>query len=177
MTTISQSLLTAFIGFAAVMCFTPGPNNVMLLSSGVTYGFRRTVPHIGGITVGFALMIAAVGLGFGTVFIAYPVLQAVLKYLGAAYLVYLAIAIALSGPPNTGENRRGGPMTFWGAAVFPVGERQGLGDGHWHHHGLCGDRGLSLEHPDPDCHHLRDGRGIDGHVGAVRKRAAAGPDL
>jgi threonine/homoserine/homoserine lactone efflux protein len=118
MTTISQSLLTAFIGFAAVMCFTPGPNNVMLLSSGVTYGFRRTVPHIGGITVGFALMIAAVGLGFGTVFIAYPVLQNVLKYLGAAYLVYLAIAIALSRPPNTGENRRGGPMTFWGAAVF-----------------------------------------------------------
>ena len=59
MTTISQSLLMAFVAFAAVMCFTPGPNNVMLLSSGVTYGFRRTVPHIGGVTIGFAFMIGA----------------------------------------------------------------------------------------------------------------------
>ena len=96
--TISQSLLMAFIAFAAVMCFTPGPNNVMLLSSGLTYGFRRSVPHILGITIGFAFMIAAVGIGFGTVFIAYPVLQTVLKYAGAAYLVYLAVAIAMSGP-------------------------------------------------------------------------------
>ena len=116
--TISQSLLMAFVAFAAVMCFTPGPNNVMLLSSGVTYGFRRTLPHIAGIAVGFAFMIATVGLGFGTVFIAYPVLQTVLKYLGAAYLVYLAMAIALSGPVKPGQDNGRGPMTFWGAAVF-----------------------------------------------------------
>lgn len=118
MMTLSHSLLTAFIAFAAVMCFTPGPNNVMLLSSGVTYGFRRTVPHISGITVGFAFMIAAVGLGFGTIFLAYPVLQTVLKYLGAAYLVYLAVAIALSGLVKPDQQNGRGPMTFWGAAVF-----------------------------------------------------------
>lgn len=115
---MSQSLLIAFLLFTLVMYFTPGPNNIMLLSSGVTYGFRRTLPHVAGITIGFAFMVAAVGLGLGTVFIAYPILQTILKYLGAAYLIYLAVAIAVSGPPKTGEDKRGGPMTFWGAALF-----------------------------------------------------------
>ena len=114
---MSQSLLLAFIVFAVVMFFTPGPNNIMVLSSGLTYGFRRTLPHIAGIVIGFAFMVAAVGLGFGAIFIAYPVLQTILKYAGAAYLIYLAIAIAFSGPPQPGEARRR-PMTFWGAAVF-----------------------------------------------------------
>jgi threonine/homoserine/homoserine lactone efflux protein len=115
---MSHEPLIAFIVFSIVMFITPGPNNIMVLSSGLTYGFRRTVPHIVGITVGFAFMIAAVGIGFGTVFIAYPVLQAVLKYAGAAYLVYLAVAIAMSGPPKAGEAHTRGPMTFLGAAMF-----------------------------------------------------------
>jgi threonine/homoserine/homoserine lactone efflux protein len=115
---MSQQLLFAFIVFAIVMFITPGPNNIMVLSSGLTYGFRRTMPHIAGITIGFAFMVAAVGLGFGTVFLAYPVLQTVLKYAGAAYLIYLAIMIALSGPPKPDEEHERGPMTFWGAAMF-----------------------------------------------------------
>ena len=116
---MSQSLLIAFVMFAVVMFFTPGPNNIMLLSSGLTYGFRRTVPHMAGITVGFAFMVGAVGLGLGTVFIAYPVLQTILKYIGVAYLIYLAAAIALAEPssPESGDGR-GRPMTFWGAAMF-----------------------------------------------------------
>jgi len=115
---MSHQLLLAFIVFAIVMFITPGPNNIMVLSSGLTYGFRRSVPHIAGITIGFAFMIAAVGLGFGTIFVAYPMLQTVLKYAGAAYLVYLAIAIALSGPPKAGAADGRGPMTFLGAAMF-----------------------------------------------------------
>jgi threonine/homoserine/homoserine lactone efflux protein len=115
---MSQPLLIAFVVFAAVMFFTPGPNNVMLLSSGLTHGFRRTLPHIAGITVGFAFMVAAVGLGLGTVFIAYPVLQTILKYAGAAYLIYLAAAIAVSGAAPSGQDNQRRPMTFWGAAVF-----------------------------------------------------------
>jgi threonine/homoserine/homoserine lactone efflux protein len=115
---MSQSLLIAFLLFTLVMYFTPGPNNIMLLSSAVTYGFRRSLPHVAGIVIGFAFMVGAVGLGLGTVFIAYPILQTILKYLGAAYLIYLAVAIALSGPPKTGEDKRGGPMTFWGAVMF-----------------------------------------------------------
>jgi threonine/homoserine/homoserine lactone efflux protein len=113
-----QQLLFAFMVFAAVMFFTPGPNNVMLLSSGVSFGFRRTLPHMAGIIVGFAFMVATIGFGLGTVFIAYPVLQTILKYLGATYLIYLAVAIAMSGPVKPGEGGSRTPMTFWGAAIF-----------------------------------------------------------
>jgi threonine/homoserine/homoserine lactone efflux protein len=115
---MSQSLLIAFVIFATVMFFTPGPNNIMLLSSGLTYGFRRTLPHVAGITIGFAFMIGAVGLGLGTVFITYPVLQTVLKYAGIAYLIYLAAVIAMSGPATPDQNNARRPMTFWGAAMF-----------------------------------------------------------
>jgi threonine/homoserine/homoserine lactone efflux protein len=115
---MSHSLLIAFIMFATVMFFTPGPNNIMLLSSGLNYGFRPTLPHIAGITFGFAFMVGAVGLGLGTIFIAYPVLQTILKYAGAAYLIYLAAAIALSGPMTPNQDNGRGPMTFWGAAMF-----------------------------------------------------------
>jgi threonine/homoserine/homoserine lactone efflux protein len=115
---MSQSLLFAFVVFAAVMFITPGPNNVMLLSSGLTYGFLRTLPHMAGITFGMGFMIAAVGVGLGTVFIAYPVLQTILKYAGAAYLVYLAAAIAMSGVTPSGQDNARGPMTFWGAVMF-----------------------------------------------------------
>ena len=115
---MSHSLLIAFVVFAAVMYFTPGPNNIMVLSSGLTFGFRPTIPHIAGITFGCAFMVAAVGVGFGAIFIAYPLLQTVLKYAGAAYLVYLAATIALSEPIKSGEETGRRPMTFWGAALF-----------------------------------------------------------
>ena len=115
---MSHSLLIAFVIFATVMFFTPGPNNIMLLSSGLTYGFRRTLPHAAGITIGFAFMVGAVGLGLGTIFITYPVLQTILKYGGIAYLVYLAVHIAMSGPATPDQDKARGPMTFWGAAMF-----------------------------------------------------------
>jgi threonine/homoserine/homoserine lactone efflux protein len=115
---MSQPLLIAFVVFATVMFFTPGPNNVMLLSSGLTYGFRRTLPLIAGVTFGFAFMVGAVGLGLGTIFIVYPVLQTILKYAGAAYLIWLAGAIAMSGTTPSGQDNQRGPMTFWGAVMF-----------------------------------------------------------
>ncbi len=113
-----SQLLYAFVVFAVVTAFTPGPNNIMLLSSGVTHGFRRTMPHMVGVTFGFAFMVGAVGFGLGTLFLSYPVLQSVLKFGGAAYLIYLAVLIALSGPVGPGEQNGRGPMTFWGAALF-----------------------------------------------------------
>jgi threonine/homoserine/homoserine lactone efflux protein len=115
---MSHQLLLAFIVFAIVMFFTPGPNNIMLLTSGLNFGFRRTLPHLAGVVFGFAFMIAVSGIGLGAVFTAYPLLQTILKYAGAAYLVYLAVAIALSGPPTPGEAERRRPMTFFGAALF-----------------------------------------------------------
>jgi threonine/homoserine/homoserine lactone efflux protein len=115
---MSHSLLIAYFVFVAVMYLTPGPNNIIVLSSGLNYGFRPTIPAISGITFGCALMVAAVGLGFGTIFVAYPVLQTVLKYAGAAYLIYLAVMIATSDPVVPGRDDRRRPMTFWGAVLF-----------------------------------------------------------
>jgi threonine/homoserine/homoserine lactone efflux protein len=115
---MTQPLFIAFVVFAAVMFFTPGPNNIMLLSSGLTWGLRRTLPHVAGVAIGFAFMVAAMGLGLGAVFIAWPLLQTILKYAGIAYLIYLAAAIAMSGPMTSGQDNQRGPLTFRGAAVF-----------------------------------------------------------
>jgi threonine/homoserine/homoserine lactone efflux protein len=115
---MQHSLLIALIAFAAVMAFTPGPNNVMVLSSGLTYGFRRTLPHIAGISIGVAFMVAATGLGLGAIFIAWPILQTILKYAGIAYLIYLASVIAMSGAATSGQDIQAAPMTFLGAALF-----------------------------------------------------------
>ena len=115
---MSHSLFVAFVMFAFVMFITPGPNNIMLLSSGLTYGFRRTIPHIVGVTIGFAFMVGAVGVGLGAIFIAYPVLQTILKYIGAAYLIYLAWQIGMAEPEAPEQDNSRGPMTFWGAALF-----------------------------------------------------------
>jgi len=115
---MSHSLLVALIAFGAVMAFTPGPNNIMVLSSGLTYGFRRTLPHIAGIAIGISFMVAATGLGLGAIFIAWPILQTILKYAGIAYLIYLASIIAMSGPVTPGQDNRAAPLTFWGAALF-----------------------------------------------------------
>jgi threonine/homoserine/homoserine lactone efflux protein len=115
---MSHSLLVALVVFGAVMAFTPGPNNIMVLSSGLTYGFHRSLPHIAGIAIGVSLMVASVGLGLGAVFVAFPVLQVILKYVGIAYLIYLAIVIAMSGSVKPGQDNQRGPMTFWAAVLF-----------------------------------------------------------
>jgi threonine/homoserine/homoserine lactone efflux protein len=117
MMAMSQQLLIAFIVFAIVGLYTPGPNNVMLLASGLNFGLRRTLPHVAGVSFGFAFLVAVVGLGLGAVFAAYPLLQSILKYAGAAYLVYLAIVIARSGQV-TASNASSQPLTFWQAALF-----------------------------------------------------------
>ncbi|AIS14186.1 Transporter, LysE family [Pseudomonas chlororaphis subsp. aurantiaca] len=115
---LSIDLLLAFALFAFVTSVTPGPNNTMLLASGVNFGFRRTVPHILGISSGFLVLVLAVGLGLGAVFEAYPVLYKVLRYVGAAYLLYLAWNIARSGPVSQEVDGQGRPLGFWGAAAF-----------------------------------------------------------
>jgi threonine/homoserine/homoserine lactone efflux protein len=115
---MSHELLIAFIVFAAAMLYTPGPNNVMLMASGLNYGFRRSLPHVAGVTIGFSFLVCVIGLGLGAVFAAYPVLHTILKYAGTAYLIYLAVAIAMSGSADPAGGERGRPMTFLGAAAF-----------------------------------------------------------
>ena len=113
-----SELQWALLGFVVVTLFTPGPNNTMLMTSGLNFGFRRGLPHLWGVALGFALMVLAVGLGLGAVFQAYPMLYVVLKYAGALYLLYLAWQIATSGPPEENQAARGRPITFLQGAAF-----------------------------------------------------------
>jgi len=115
---LSFDLLLAFALFAFVTSVTPGPNNMMLLASGVNFGFNRTVPHILGISIGFFSLVLAVGLGLGAAFKAYPLLYTILRYAGAAYLLYLAWKIAMSGPASDASGQEGKPQTFLQAALF-----------------------------------------------------------
>ena len=111
------ALLPALTLFTFVSSITPGPNNLMLMTSGLNFGFGRTVPHLLGVGLGFTVMVLLVGLGLAEIFMRAPVLLLVLKGLGAAYLLYLAVKIARSGPPRTGV-ARGIPLTFLQAAAF-----------------------------------------------------------
>jgi len=114
---MSFDLFWALLIFTFVMTVTPGPNTMMLLASGVNFGFRATVPHMAGITLGFGLMTVLVGMGLGEVFKLYPVLYKALSYAGAAYMLYLAWKIAMTR--SMGEGKAGSrPMTFLQAAAF-----------------------------------------------------------
>jgi threonine/homoserine/homoserine lactone efflux protein len=115
---MSQQLTIAFIVFAAVSAFTPGPNNVMLMASGLNHGFRRSLQHMAGVTIGYAVLVAIFGFGLGAIFTTYPILQTILKYAAAVYLTYLAAVIAMSRPPDADREAQGKPMTFIGAALF-----------------------------------------------------------
>ena len=116
----TSATLLALAGFAFVTSITPGPNNLMLLASGTHFGWRRSLPHLLGISFGFGVMLALVGLGLGQVFARYPGLHGVLKWASLAYLVYLAWKVATAAPPTAGADGGGRPMGFLAAALFQV---------------------------------------------------------
>jgi threonine/homoserine/homoserine lactone efflux protein len=110
-------ILYALVLFCFVSGVTPGPNNLMLMSSGVTFGFRRTLPHLTGVVFGFSLMVALIGLGLDAIFTRFPAVLPIMRYAGAAYMLWLAWRISRSGPVREGE-ARGRPLGFLGAAAF-----------------------------------------------------------
>jgi threonine/homoserine/homoserine lactone efflux protein len=114
---MTQDLLIALLGFAFVTSVTPGPNNMMLLASGVNFGFRRTVPHMLGISLGHSVMVFLVGLGLAGIFKAWPPALTILKLGSVAYMLWLAWKIAHAGSPGEGR-ARAEPMTFLQAAAF-----------------------------------------------------------
>lgn len=109
--------LGALILFAAVMTLTPGPNVVLVTASGATFGFRRTIPQMLGITLGFGLMVVAAGFGFASLVRAEPRLHLVLKYAGAAYLLYLAWRIGRA-EARTATAAHARPIGFVAAWLF-----------------------------------------------------------
>lgn len=115
---MSAETFLALLIFAFVSSITPGPNNLMLLASGVNYGFRRTIPHMLGIAGGFGSLLLAVGIGLGALLAAYPGLHLGLKIAGGTYLLYLAWKIASSRSIGGEAHTTGRPMTFLAAAAF-----------------------------------------------------------
>lgn len=110
--------LLALCVFAFVTSISPGPSNLMLLASGANFGFRRTLPQVLGITVGFKLLLLAVGLGLGALLAAMPVLEGGLKVAGGAYLLYLAWRIATSRGAIGSTQGGTRPISFWESALF-----------------------------------------------------------
>jgi len=112
-------ILGPLVTFAVATSITPGPNNIMVTASGANFGFRRTLPHMLGVPIGFTIMVLAIGLGLSEIFESFPVIHQVLRYGGAAYLLYLAYRIATAAPttPDTAQPA-GRPLTFLQAALF-----------------------------------------------------------
>ena len=115
---MSLDAFLALLAFAFATSITPGPNNLMLLTSGVNFGFVRSVPHMLGIGGGFLSLLLGVGLGLGAMLTAFPSLHLALKVLGGAYLLYLAGRIAMSRSIGSGADSGARPMTFLEAAAF-----------------------------------------------------------
>ncbi len=114
---MSPEVLLALIAFAFAASITPGPNNLMLLASGVNFGFRRTVPHMLGIAAGFCVLLLAVGGGLGALIERFPATFIGLKVLGGGYLLYLAWRIATTRKLDEAD-ADGRPLRFIEAAAF-----------------------------------------------------------
>jgi len=102
--------------FVISTSITPGPNNTLILASGVNHGVQKSLPHYLGIGVGFTLMVIAVGFGAGNIFTQYSSLQIILKAIGVGYSLYLAYKVATASTKINSENKR--PFTFFQAVLF-----------------------------------------------------------
>lgn len=114
---MTMELLFGLAAFAFVTSITPGPNNLMLMASGANFGFRRSLPHMLGISLGFCFMVIVVGGGLAELFVRFPVSHLILKVASVAYLVYLAWKIATAAPPSPNA-AVGRPFSFIQAAAF-----------------------------------------------------------
>lgn len=114
---MSTDALFALITFCFVSSITPGPNNLMVMASGTNFGFRRSLPHLLGIMLGFVLMVFLVGIGLAEIFDRYPVSHTILKVLSVTYMLWLAWKIANAAAPDA-ATAAGTPMTFVQAAAF-----------------------------------------------------------
>ena len=114
---ISIELILATTLFALITSITPGPNNIMLTASGANFGFKRTLPHVAGIICGMMLLNISVGVGLGTLFTQFPVVQQVLRIAGSAYLLYLAYKLlSFSSLGKTADDAK--PFSLFEATAF-----------------------------------------------------------
>lgn len=109
-------LVLSFLLLAVPAYFTPGPNNLLLLASSLKFGWRRTLPHAGGIAIGFPFMVFLVGLGLGEIFTQMPMLKTVLKFVASAYFLFMAWQLLGFSLRDVRGNAK--PMSFLQAALF-----------------------------------------------------------
>ena len=112
-----MELILPILLFAISATITPGPNNIMLMASGLNFGIQKSIPHLLGVTIGFPFMVILIGLGFQIVFEKYPLLHEIIKIAGIIYLVYLAWRIATSAKQSL-DGPKPVPFRFWQAALF-----------------------------------------------------------
>ena len=110
--------IVALALFAFVSSITPGPNNLMILASGLNFGLVRSIPHLLGISLGFGIMVVGVGSGLHTVFTQYPWAYQMVRFLGAGYLLWMAWQLARSSSPASDAPTTSQPLGFVGAAAF-----------------------------------------------------------
>ena len=115
---VDSNLLIALVSFYFVMYVTPGPNNAMVLTSGLKFGFVKTIPHMSGITIGHITQLVLVCFGLGQIFIVFPEIQNILKIVCAIYLLYLGYKIIGSFSKIKEDNSR--PLKFHEAALFQI---------------------------------------------------------
>jgi len=115
---IDQNLFIALISFYFVMYVTPGPNNAMVLTSGIKFGYIKTIPHMSGITIGHVLQVILVCLGLGKLFEMFPQIQNILRIICALYLLYLGYKIVGSFSKIKEDDSR--PLKFYEAALFQL---------------------------------------------------------
>ncbi len=114
---MTEQLFFAALVFAFVTTITPGPNNIMVMTSGANFGFARTRPHIFGITTGFTSLIILVGLGLGGLLSLWPQLETLLRVAAFCFLLHLAWKVANAAPPQD-KDTSARPLSFWAAAAF-----------------------------------------------------------
>ncbi len=115
---IDFNLIFALITFYFVMYVTPGPNNAMVLASGLKFGFLKTIPHMTGITIGHISQLVLVCFGLGKIFQMFPEIQQILKILCSLYLLYLGYKII--GSFSKIKKNKSRPLKFYEAALFQI---------------------------------------------------------
>ena len=115
---VDLNILFALISFYFVMYVTPGPNNAMVLTSGLKFGFIKSIPHMTGITIGHVIQLILVCLGLGKIFQIFPQIQDILKIICSIYLLYLGYKIIGSFSKIKRDGSR--PLRFHEAALFQI---------------------------------------------------------
>uniref|UniRef100_UPI0012FFF92D LysE family translocator n=1 Tax=Vibrio splendidus TaxID=29497 RepID=UPI0012FFF92D len=103
---MSSQLMLAFLLFSISIAITPGAGNIALLGISSRYGFAATLPFISGNAFGIIVVLAGSSVGLVSLFTLYPDLYSILKYAGAAYLLFMAWSIAnMQIEESTTDNR------------------------------------------------------------------------